>query len=395
MPDGSGGTSRPEGQRSRHGPPWREGRPPWWPQDEPFPPEGGWGPWSGMRRRFVRRMLVGALAVVLLLSGIAALVGTIVARMSSGGEAGPWHGGRWFPFGPLFLLAIVITLLVVARAVRRRTAPIGEVMEGVGRVAGGDLSARIEPRGTGDDRRLAAAFNQMAERLESDEARRRELLADLAHELRTPLAVIRGNVEAMLDGLYPMDPAHLRTVLDEADVLARLLEDLRTLSTAEAGALVLHREPVQVRALVDDALAAFSPQADERGIALRTDVRDDLPAIEVDPVRITEVLANLLQNALRHTPSGGSVVVGATHATVTGRSPAIVLTVSDTGPGIAPELLPHVFDRFVRSPDSAGSGLGLAIAKSLVDAHGGSIQAENALAGGTVVRIVLPAGPPA
>jgi two-component system sensor histidine kinase BaeS len=382
-------------------PEWRDGRPPWWPQDEPFPPEGGWGPWRGMRRRFVRRMLVGALVIVLVLSAIAAVVGTIVARMTSGNTEGPWHGGRFYPFGPLFLLGVVITLVLVVRAVRRRTAPVGEVMEGVGRVASGDLTARVEVRGSGDDRRLAGAFNRMVERLESDEARRRELLADLAHELRTPLAVIRGNVEAMLDGLYPVDPAHLRTVLDETDVLARLLEDLRTLSTAEAGALVLHREPVEVRALIDDALAAFGAQADERSVSLRPVVPDGLPAIDVDPVRITEVLANLLQNALRHTPAGGSVEVAATEDAVSSSasdvegSRAIVVTVTDTGPGIPPELQPHVFDRFVRGPDSGGSGLGLAIAKSLVDAHGGSIRAENAPGGGTVVRLRLPIRRPA
>jgi two-component system, OmpR family, sensor histidine kinase BaeS len=348
-----------------------------------------------MRRRFVRRMLVGALAVVLVLSAIAAVVGTIVARMTSGNAGDQWHGARFYPFGPLFVLGVIITLVLVVRTVRRRTAPIGEVMEGVGRIASGDLSARVEVRGSGDDRRLAGAFNRMAERLGSDEARRRELLADLAHELRTPLAVIRGNVEAMLDGLYPVDRAHLRTVLDETDVLARLLEDLRTLSTAEAGALVLHREPVELRTLIDDALAAFGAQADERGIELRGVVPDDLPAIEVDPVRIMEVLANLLQNALRHTPAGGSVEVGASRAAPAEGASGIVLTVTDNGSGIPPELIPHVFDRFVRTPDSAGSGLGLAIAKSLVDAHGGSIRAENAPAGGTVVRIVLPVRQPA
>jgi signal transduction histidine kinase len=351
-----------------------------------------------MRRRFVRRMLIGALAVVLLLSAIAAVVGTIVARMTSGSTGEPWHGARFFPFGPLFVLGIVITLVLVARTVRRRTAPIGEVMEGVARVASGDLSARVEVRGGGDDRRLAVAFNRMAERLGSDEARRRELLADLAHELRTPLAVIRGNVEAMLDGLYPVDPAHLRTVLDETDVLARLLEDLRTLSTAEAGALVLHLEAVDVRTLIDDVLSAFGAQADERRISLRTTAPEGLPTIEVDPVRIAEVLANLVQNALRHTPAGGAVEVAASGSTGSsaasddGGAGALVLTVSDTGPGIPPELLPHVFDRFVRAPDSGGSGLGLAIAKSLVEAHGGSIQAENAPDGGTVVRIRLPIG---
>ena len=391
MPDGS----RHPRRAGPAGPPWRGGRPPWWPEGEPFPPEGGWEAWGGMRRRFFRRLLlgIGALFLLLLVSGW--VLGLVFGPGWDRGPGPPRPG--FFPF-PLFLLAgIVVVFLFVLRALRRSVGPVGEVMEAVGRVADGDLAARVEPRGGGDDRRLAHAFNRMAERLESDETRRRELLADLAHELRTPLAVIRGNAEAMLDGVYPADPQHLQTVLDETDVLGRLLDDLRTLSTAEAGALVLHRESIAPRALIDDAVAAFASQAEERGVSLESEVTDDLPTIEVDFVRIGEVLANLLQNALRHTPRGGRIVVGAERSSIED-APAVTLRVGDTGPGIPDELLPSVFDRFVKGADSRGSGLGLAIARSLVTAHGGVITASPANAAtvpdarGTSITVTLPVG---
>jgi two-component system, OmpR family, sensor histidine kinase BaeS len=338
-----------------------------------------------MRRRFARRILFAlvALFLVLVVAGW-----TLGAVFGWGWNPGPRDHRGGFPFGIFLFLGLAAVFVVVVRAVRRAARPVGEVMEGVARVADGDLSARVEPRGGGDDRRLAQAFNRMAERLETDESRRRDLLADLAHELRTPLAVIRGNVEAMLDGLYPTDPAHLQTVLDEADVLGRLLEDLRTLSTAEAGALVLHIEPVDPGALVEEAVAAFRVQAGEAKVELRTDVAAALPAIEVDPVRIGEVLANLLQNALRHTPAGGTVTVAAARSTSEG-APAVTLSVIDDGPGIPAELLPHVFERFVRSADSGGSGLGLAIARSLVEAHGGAIAAPPPGRGGTTITVTL------
>jgi two-component system, OmpR family, sensor histidine kinase BaeS len=366
-------------------------RPPWWPENEPFPPAGGWEAWGGMRRRFVRRMVVGALGLFLLLTAIGVVLGAVFG-------GGGWHAGAdrrpgFLPFGLVFVGAMAVLFAFVARRIRRTAGSVGEVMEAVGRVADGDLGARVAARGVRDDRRLARAFNRMAERLETDEIRRHDLLADLAHELRTPLAVIRGNVEAMLDGLYPSDADHLRTVLGEIDVLTRLLDDLQTLSTAEAGALVLHTEPTDIKHLAEDAVAAFRVHADERRIVLRTSVEDPVPRLDVDAVRIGEVLANLIQNSLRHTPAGGIVDVGARRTSLDGVD-AVEIDVADDGAGIDPELLPHVFDRFVRSSGSGGSGLGLAIAKSLVEAHGGTIVAHRRAAGGTVVQMVVPATVP-
>jgi signal transduction histidine kinase len=213
------------------------------------------------------------------------------------------------------------------------------------------------------------------------------MFADVAHELRTPLAVVRGNVEGMLDGIYPRDDGHLEVILDETAVMARLLEDLRTLSMAEVGALRLHPESTDLAALVDEALAALTPRATAAGVALLRGVVS-LPPVEVDPVRLREVLDNLLANALRHTARGGSVwiEVGLNSRTVT-------FAVADTGSGIAPKDLPHIFDRFWKSSDSGGSGLGLAIAKGLIEAHGGEIRAESQIGWGTTIRFSLPLDP--
>lgn len=366
----------PEG----HGhPPWRGHgggpgfRPPWWPEGEPFPPAQGW---PGMRRRFFRKIAIAFVLFVAVLVGITALLVELVSRAGAGR-----------PGAILVGLALVLAAVVlVGRWIRRAAEPIGDVMEAADRVAAGDLAARVRPRGPGDVRRLGRSFNEMAERLERDEARRKELLADVAHELRTPLQVLRGGIEGILDGLYPADAEHLAPVLAETAVMSRLLDDLLTLSTAEAGALDLHREPVPPSVLVADAVAAFRATAEARGVRLGSVVDEGLPEIDVDPVRVGEVLANLTANALRHTPGGGAVEIAAA-ADGTG----VAFAVRDTGAGIEPERLGRVFDRFERSADSDGSGLGLAIAKSLVEAHGGAIDAESAPGRGTTIRFVLPA----
>jgi two-component system, OmpR family, sensor histidine kinase BaeS len=325
-------------------------------------------------RRHVGRRVVGffliLLAAIVVLS---TLIGGLIFR-----------GGHRGPFFPLGILVVIGVIVLVARAGRRFAAPIAEVMEAADRVAGGDYRARVAERGPPDLRRLAHSFNEMTERLGSNEDRRRQLLADVTHELRTPLSVIRASLEAFVDGLYPTDEAHLRSVLEETTVMSQLLDDLQTLSTAEAGVLRLHREPTEPGELVDLAVQSFAAQARERGIALRAEVEPELPAIEVDRLRIGEVLANLLSNAVRHTPRGGDVVAAAR------RTPAgLELSVRDNGPGIPPGQLPHVFDRFSRSPDSPGAGLGLAIAKTLVEAHGGTIRADSSPSG-TTIAFTLP-----
>ena len=328
-----------------------------------------------MRRHFVRKFVLGSAFLIATMVTVAVLVG--------GAIAGVGHGR---PFGLVGVVLVAIAVVLIARAGRRVAAPVADVMEAADRVAAGDYEVRVDERGSREVRRLGLAFNEMAERLGTNEARRRQLLADVTHELRTPLAVIQANLEALLDGLYPIDDAHLRPVLDETKVMARLLDDLQTLSTAEAGVLTLHREPTDPGRLIETALHAFTAQAEESGIRLDSEPIDALPELAVDRLRIGEVLSNLLSNALRHTPAGGTVTVAA-HDTAKG----VEFRISDTGSGIAPEQLPHVFDRFSRAPDSPGVGLGLAIAKTLVEAHGGTIRAESNPAG-TTMFLTLPTG---
>jgi signal transduction histidine kinase len=208
----------------------------------------------------------------------------------------------------------------------------------------------------------------------------------VTHELRTPLSVIRAHLEAIADGLYPADHTHLGRVIEETTVMSRLLDDLQTLSTAEAGALKLHRQRTEPRELVETAVASFSARAAEADVRLSGHAEDGLPEIDVDPVRIGEVLSNLLSNAVRHTPPGGAVVVSAV-----AEDGGVELAVRDTGPGIPADQIPHVFARFSKSADSPGAGLGLAIAKSLVEAHGGRIHAESG-PDGTTVSFELPPG---
>ena len=354
-----------------HRPAWRgpawEGAPPW---------AGRRGPGFGAGRRFRRGVLAFLLVVVLLV----AVLATVVASVLTGNAPQPW-------ITVLVAAGVVVGLLASARWLWRNARTIGALMDAADRVAGGDYGTRIDGAGSRQLARLTRAFDQMAESLETNEERRRELLADVAHELRTPLQVIRGTVEGMLDGLYSTEPERLRPLLEKTVVMARLLDDLRTLSMAEGGVLMLFREPVDPRAIADDAMQAFRSMADEAGVTLRTAHAADAPAqIEADPVRLAEILMNLVANAVQHTPRAGHVTLR-----VSGAGDASLFEVEDTGPGFPADQLPFVFDRFVTSADTGGTGLGLAIAKRLVEAHGGTIQATSPATGGANIRFVIPA----
>jgi len=364
-------------------------RPAWWADDEPWPPQGP--PWTWRRRghRFIWR--VGIIFLMLFLFAIAffGFVGWFVAGQFGPPIGGPHRGPFGPPLGFLFVLLLIVGLVAAARSLRGMTVPVAGVMEAAGRLAQGDYTTRVREWGSPEVRSLARAFNEMAERLQSHELQRRNLLAEVTHELRTPLAVIQGNLEGLLDGVYPRDDAHLTPILEEAQILATLIEDLRTLALAETGTLELHREPTDLGPLVAETLATYRPQATAAGVALEEQIPDDLPLVDIDPTRIHQVVGNVLSNALRHTGRGGRVRV------VVGREPTavgerITLSVTDTGTGISAEDLPRIFDRFYRSPDSPGSGLGLAIAKNLVLLHGGEIRAESTPAMGTTVWITLP-----
>jgi two-component system OmpR family sensor kinase/two-component system sensor histidine kinase BaeS len=300
-------------------------------------------------------------------------------------------------------MAIIVlgVLAIAASGARRIAVPFGNLIEAAGRVESGDYSVRIEePRhGPYELRSLARAFNDMTARLEADERQRQTLLADVSHELRTPLAVLQGEVEAMIDGVHPADEAHLTAARETIGILGQLIEDLRTLSLAEAGTLALHREPTDLAVLAQDSCAAFEGLARSAGVMLVVEMADHLPLVELDPLRIRQVLGNLIANALRYAPAGTAVrVVGERKAHPAGER--VLISVIDAGPGVAPELLPQLFERFTKSSDSRGSGLGLAIARRLVEAHGGAIWAETPADGvelgkpvgrGTAVRFELPA----
>lgn len=286
-------------------------------------------------------------------------------------------------FGAFFVAAII--LIFTVRAIRRAIYPIADVIDAAQRVADGDYATRVQERGPREVRGLTRAFNAMTARLEANDAQRRAMLADVSHELRTPLTVIQGNLEGMMDGVYPLDRAHLEPVLDETRQLARLIQDLRTHALAESGALHLQKESTDLAVLVNETAASFRAQAESSGIALLVDAEMMLPNVAVDPARIRQVLENLIANALRYTARGGEVRVTCTRST----DKNVRVTVKDTGRGIPREELPHVFERFYKARDSRGTGLGLAIAKSLVQAHGGDIGAESELGKGTQIWFTL------
>ncbi len=356
-------------------------RPPWWPVDEPFPPVGREAAWNQARRRFMLRLGCLFFFLLFLISlGVSALFWFLA------GIVGVIHSPSGAP--PIPLLGIVFVfagLFVVGRAFRRVAMPLGDLMNAASRVADGDYSARVQEAGPREVRVFARAFNSMAARLQETDERRRDLLADVTHELRTPLTVIQGNLEGLIDGVYPRDDAHLMPILEETRVLSRLIDDLRTLALAESGALKLQKEPTDLAVLVSETIASFKGQADAAGIDLQADVGSDLPILDVDPARIRQVLENLISNALRFTPSGGIIRVRCSR-----ENHGVAVVVGDTGSGIPPDDLPHIFDRFHKSRDSRGTGLGLTIARNLVAAHGGEISAESELGKGTTIRFTLP-----
>jgi two-component system sensor histidine kinase BaeS len=239
-------------------------------------------------------------------------------------------------------------------------------------------------------RSVARAFNAMSARLKLTDEQRRSFLADVAHELRTPLSIIRGQAEGIADGLYPADAEHIEPILDATRSLEVLVEDLRTLVLTDAGSLVLNREPVDPTALVHDVLASFNAQSEASEVTLAGDLDDGMPMIDVDPARMRSAIANVISNAIRHTAPGGSVRIGVRSA-----GDKVVIRITDTGEGIPASLLPHVFDRFVKAPSSTGSGLGLAIVHDLVTAHGGKVEIESTQGIGTAVSITLQAATPA
>jgi signal transduction histidine kinase len=355
-------------------------RPRWWPEGEAWPPTSD-APWRRARQRFMWRFGCFFLIFIGFVGTLVALVAWLVGRVLDGSVA--LVVSAVLPF-----VVLVVFLAIIARLLRGAGAPVGDLIEAAGRVEAGEVGTQVAVRGPAEVRSLARAFNAMTSRLEQTDEARRRLLADVSHELRTPLTVMQGNLEGMLDGLYPIDEEHLAPVLEETRVLARLVEDLRTLSLSEAGSLRLHREPTDLGRLLEEVAAGHRIAADAAGVTLTVRAAPDLPLLDVDPARMRQVIVNLVANALRFTPSGGEITLGASKA-----DDGIGLTVRDTGAGMEPDAVEHAFDRFYRSPDSSGTGLGLPIARNLVEAHGGRIELHSTPGEGTTVEVTLPPAP--
>jgi len=286
--------------------------------------------------------------------------------------------------------ALMFSVLLGAILARSLTRPLQDLTEATRAVADGDLQRQVPVRSRDEVGTLAASFNRMSLALDRSQRLRRQMTADIAHELRTPLSIIVGHLDAVEEGVLPPNAQTIGIMRDEAARLARLIDDLRTLSLADAGELSLARTPVEPGALLKRSAAAYQPAAQAAGIELAVEVAPGLPPVSVDAERMAQVLGNLLDNALLHVPRGGRIVLAARPA-----ADGVELRVQDDGPGIPPEDLELVFERLYRSDASrqryaGGSGLGLAIAKSIVEAHGGSIQAESAPEAGTTFVVTLP-----
>ena len=284
-------------------------------------------------------------------------------------------------------LAAVLLALALSR---RILGPVEDLTAAARQIAKGDLSQRVAVQSRDEVGELARAFNDMADGLARLEALRRNMVTDVAHELRTPLSNIRGYLEAFRDGVVEPDLEIIESLYEEALLLNRLVDDLQELSLAEAGQLRLECRPVALPDVVNRAMEAVRARAADKGVALQVDMPPELPPVQADPHRVEQILGNFLSNALTHTPSGGEIISAAQ-----AREGEVEISVSDTGEGIPPEHLPYIFERFYRvdrsrSRATGGTGLGLTIAKQLVEAHGGWISVDSEIGRGTQFTFTLP-----
>jgi two-component system OmpR family sensor kinase/two-component system sensor histidine kinase BaeS len=283
-------------------------------------------------------------------------------------------------------LALILGSVLFVQIIR----PLRRLSTAAQGIAAGDLSQRVRVSSHDEISQVAATFNHMAETLQRYADERRNMMGDIAHDLRTPLSIIQSNLEAMLDGVLPTTPEELTSLHHETLHLNRLITDLRTLSLAESGQLNLQKQTVEPGSLIQQVSDRMHLSAEEKNITLETDIASDLPSVQADPERLIQVMTNLVDNAIRYNTNGSRVIVAAHLA-----NGQIELSVSDNGPGIPPEDIPHLFERFWRAEKSrnratGGSGLGLAIVKQLVEAHHGEVQVESQIGSGTRFTVHLP-----
>ncbi len=367
-------------------------KPPWWPENEEWPPKR----WRHMRGKpFFRRMgcffiLFSFFACIGVMALMRFFLDPFVEFHNLPPNMPPMIGRPdfIFPFGIIGFFILLSVVFFGVRNLRRMSMPLDELLEASNRVADGDFTVRVEERGPFEVRALLREFNSMAEKLELNDKQRRNMLADISHELRSPITIMQGNLEGMIDGVYSVDAERLKSLYDETQILSRLVDDLRTLALAESGSLQLKREPTDLGLLVREVVSGFESRANEKKIRFEFRV-DDVEAIEIDPLRIREVLSNVVANAVRYTPNGGEIKVEVTESAVPEKR-SVTVFVQDSGQGIQAEDLSRIFDRFYKSSDSGGMGLGLSIAKYLVEAHGGKIWAESEAGQGTKISFSLP-----
>jgi len=284
----------------------------------------------------------------------------------------------------------ILALVLGSLLFRQITSPLRALSQAAEAIAAGQLGRRVKVETDDEIGRLAASFNRMAESLAQAEVQRRNVVADIAHELRTPLTVVQGNLEALLDGVYELNLENVAAIHRQSTLLSRLVADLRDLALADAGQLRLEWQLVDMSAIILQVNAGLETQAQEKGVTLQVDLPEALPPIKGDEQRLKQVLFNLISNALRHTPTGGTITtIGEA------KEDRLLIRVRDTGDGIPPQDLPHIFDRFYRADRSraratGGSGLGLTISKRIVEAHGGQIWVESWLGVGSTFAFSLP-----
>lgn len=336
------------------------------------------------RNRFVLFAIFFIITAFIFVGGIAALLYLLFSQYTN-------IRNIWILVCGAPVVLVVFILLAIFNLYTRYGRPLEELFSAINKIEEGDLSVRVAEKNSDMFSDLIKRFNKMVGELERAEQQRRNLTADIAHELRTPLHIIQGNLEGVLDGVYQPTPEHINNTLDETRLLTRLVNDLQTLSLAETGQLPLHTARFLLADLIHDLTSSFASQATSQGIDLITNIANPNQGLTADYDRLNQVLSNLVANALRHTPQGGTISIETGAGSSEGRSVRII--VKDSGSGIASDDLPFIFDRFWRGDKSrtgrTHSGLGLAITKQLILAHGGTIEAQSELGKGTAFMIEL------